>query len=73
MRHAPNPLDDASTCISTVSTGLEHFNNGAFEIRVLISSKAFCSFASQMNAISFLSNVRSGSDWVDKSSENRER
>ena len=38
--HAPNPLDEASTCISTVSTGLKHFNNGAFEMTVLISSKA---------------------------------
>ena len=42
-------------------------------MRVLISSNAFRSFASQMNTVSFLNNVRSGSDLVNKSSENHER
>ena len=36
-------------------------------------SKALCSFASQMNAVSFLRSVLSGSDVVDRFSEKRDR
>ena len=39
----------------------------------LISSKACCSFASQVNAASFFRSVLSGSDLVDRSSKNLDR
>ena len=42
-------------------------------MRVFISSKSFCLFYSQINALLFFSRALSGSNVVKKSSENRER
>ena len=54
-------------------SGLKYFRSGALEMSALISSKACCSFASQVNATSFFKSVLSGADLVDRSSENLDR
>ena len=73
MRQAPKPLDEVSVWISTGRSGLKYFRSGTLKMSDLISSKACCSFASQVNATSFFRSVLSGSDLVDRSSENLER
>ena len=73
MRQAPKPLDEASVWISTGRFGLKYFRSGALEMSALMSSKACCSFASQVNATSFFKSVLSGADLVDRSSENLDR
>ena len=54
-------------------TGLKYFRSGALEMSDLISSKACCSFASQVKATSFFRSVLSSLDLVDRSSENLDR
>ena len=72
-RQAPKPLIEASVWISTGRSGLKYFRSGILKMSALISSKACCSFASQVNATSFLKSVLSGADLVDRSSENLDR
>ena len=50
-----------------------YFRSGALEMSALISSKACCSFASQVNATSFIKSDLSGADLVNRSSENLDR
>ena len=73
MRQAPKPLDEASVWISTGRSGLKYFRSGALEMSALISSKACCSFASQVNATSFFKSVLGGADLVHRASENLDR
>ena len=49
MRKALKSLDEASVWISKSGSGLKYFRSGALEMSALISSKAVCSFASQVN------------------------
>ena len=73
MRQALKPLDGASVWISTGRSGLNYFRSGAIEMSALIPSKACCSFTSQVNAMLFFRSVLSGTDLVDRSSENLDR
>ena len=73
MRQAAKPLDEASVWISIFRSGLNYFRSSPREVSALMSSKACCSFASQVNATSFFKSVLSGADLVDRSSYNLDR
>ena len=73
MRQVPKLLDEASVWISTGRSGLKDLRSGALEMSALISSKACCSFVSQVNGTSFFNSVLSGADLVDRSSDNLHR
>ena len=70
---APKLLDEASVWISTGRSGLKYFRRCALKMSALTSSKACCSFTSQVKATSFFRRVHSGADLVDRSSENLDR